>query len=262
MNGFNMEVDPTEDTEWNDILRAQGIIPEREPSPSEQIEEALQDAIAKQHENRLENKDLDELDALEDEEDEDFLNFYKQKRMKELNGLAAKAKYGSVYPVSKPEYQKEITECSNECFVFVHLTVSANTQCRLLSSLLHDLAQKYKEIKFVEIQGSRAIENYPDQNCPTILIYHNTNVVKQFITLTLLGGMSTRLSDLEDVLVSINAVAPNDRRLVKNRKHGSDSENETDEGDFDDDERKLRFKSKSLKQSKRTYDSDSDSDFN
>ena len=61
----------------NDILRKQGIIPEKPPSPTPMIEEALQEARRLAHENRLEGKDLDELAELEDEEDEDFLNQYR-----------------------------------------------------------------------------------------------------------------------------------------------------------------------------------------
>lgn len=61
----------------NDILRKHGIIPEKPPSPTPIIEEAILEAQRRAHENRLEDKDLDELDALEDEEDEDFLEQYR-----------------------------------------------------------------------------------------------------------------------------------------------------------------------------------------
>lgn len=76
---FNMqvEVNPNEDTEWNDILRQHGIIPEKPKDPEPLIQEALVEAEHKAHENRLEDKDLDELDELEDEEDERFLEQYR-----------------------------------------------------------------------------------------------------------------------------------------------------------------------------------------
>lgn len=41
------------------------------------IQEALLEARKQAHENRLENKDLDELEELEDEEDEAFLEQYR-----------------------------------------------------------------------------------------------------------------------------------------------------------------------------------------
>lgn len=61
----------------NDILRQHGIIPQKPPSPTPVIEEAILEAREREHENRLEDKDLDELDALEDEEDEEFLAKYR-----------------------------------------------------------------------------------------------------------------------------------------------------------------------------------------
>ena len=89
----NVPVDnPDADTEWsvtrfslplsltrhrNDILRERGIIPPKPPSPTPIIQEALREAQKEAHENRLENKDLDELDELEDEEDESFLDKYR-----------------------------------------------------------------------------------------------------------------------------------------------------------------------------------------
>lgn len=61
----------------NDILRKHGVIPEKPPSPTPMIEEALEQARTLAHENRLEGKDLDELAELEDEEDDDFLEQYR-----------------------------------------------------------------------------------------------------------------------------------------------------------------------------------------
>jgi hypothetical protein len=58
-------------------LRQHGIIPEKPPSPTPIIQEALEQARRLAHENRLEGKELDELDELEDDEDEEFLNSYR-----------------------------------------------------------------------------------------------------------------------------------------------------------------------------------------
>lgn len=61
----------------NDILRQKGIIPEKPQDPEPLIQEALVEAEQKAYENRLEDKDLEELDELEDEEDEAFLEQYR-----------------------------------------------------------------------------------------------------------------------------------------------------------------------------------------
>lgn len=64
----------------NDILRKHGVIPEKAPSPTPLIEEALAEARKQAHDNRLEDKGLDELDELEDDEDAKFLERYRYDR--------------------------------------------------------------------------------------------------------------------------------------------------------------------------------------
>lgn len=214
---MNVEVDPNEDTEWNDILRAHGIIPEKPPSPSTQIEEALEESIKKAHENRLENKTLDELDELEDEEDEEFLEFYRKKRINELQHQASKEKFGQLLTITKPEYTNEVTNASSDGnFVFLHIMYSGLPESKLLSGLFQRTAEKFRELKFVQIDARQINENYRPENCPTILIYNNTNVKKQYVTLRELGGTSTNLEDIEEVLVTVGAVKDSDQRLIKN----------------------------------------------
>lgn len=248
---IQVEVDPTEDTEWNDILREKGVIPQKEPDPTEQLEEALADAIAKQNENRLEDLDLDELDALEDDEDEDFLEIYKQKRLQEIKQLSSKEKFGSVLPISKPEWQKEVTDASKEHVVFVHLTCESQIQSRLLSVILRTAASKFKDIKFCEIEGRRAIEGYPDKNCPTILIYKDGDMLKQLITLLMLNGNDTSLKDVEKLLVDLNCINDKDKRLIINQNEDDDLQ----------DSHRLRFQKKSiLGKNKVSVDNESDED--
>ncbi|KAI3405306.2 PLP2 [Candida oxycetoniae] len=244
-----VEVDLDEDTEWNDILRAHGVIPEKPPSPTEQLEEALEEAVRKQHETRLDNKDLEELDELEDQEDEEFLNYYKQKRMAELKKLAEKKKFGSVLPVDKKEYNEQVTNASKETYVIVHLSLQSSLQSRLLSSLMVQMAAIFPELKFCDISAQRCIENYPESNCPTLIIYHNAQVQKQFITLTQLGGNATTLNDLEKVLVDVGAVKESDKRLIINKQEeedGGDGENGLQ------DARRLRFKRKPVREDTNT----------
>ncbi|KJZ74869.1 hypothetical protein HIM_05778 [Hirsutella minnesotensis 3608] len=220
--------DPNADTEWNDILRKHGVIPEKPPSPTPMIEEAILEGRRLAHENRLEGKDLDELDELEDLEDEDFLDKYRQKRMAELSNLQKKAIHGSVYPLSKPEYQREVTDASKNGPVLVNLTSSMgnNVESRVLSELWRQAAKEYGDVKFCEIRASQAIENYPDRNCPTILVYNNGDIVKQVVTLMTLGGTRTKMQHIDNILVEVGAVPETDMRVVKRRQAAEDAEEE------------------------------------
>ncbi|KAI0534148.1 thioredoxin-like protein [Xylaria digitata] len=217
--------DPNADTEWNDILRKHGIIPEKPPSPTPMIEEAILEGRRIAHENRLEGKELDELDALEDEEDEAFLEQYRQKRMQELNKLTKKSIHGSVYPISKPDYSREVTEASNNGPVFVNLTsaLGTNIESRVLSELWRQAAKEYGDIKFCEIRADKAIENYPDRNCPTILVYKNGDIAKQIVTLVTIGGVRTNMPQIDDLLVEVGAVDAKDMRVIKRKREAEDA---------------------------------------
>ncbi|TKA25987.1 hypothetical protein B0A50_05499 [Salinomyces thailandicus] len=211
--------DPNADTEWNDILRKHGVIPEKPPSPTPMIEEALTQARQLAHENRLEGKDLEELDELEDDEDEDFLNSYRAKRMNELSEIQHASVYGQVYPVQKPEYSRAVTEESAKAWVCVLLTSSSgmNTESRVMGEVWRELAGKWGDIKFCQMAADLCIEGYPDKNTPTVLVYRDTNIRRQIVTLAELKGPKTGVEDVEAVLLGLGALQHGDVRLKKKR---------------------------------------------
>jgi len=191
------------------------------------IEEALLEARRLAHENRLEGKDLDELDELEDLEDEEFLEQYRQRRLQELNALQRKSKHGSVYPITKPEYSREVTEASEEGPVFVNLTSSTgNVESRVLSELWRQAAREYADIKFCEMRASQAIEGYPEKNCPTILIYNKGDIVKQIVTLMTVGGVKMGMAEIDQLLIEVGAIRDNDMRVMKRMRDAEDAAEE------------------------------------
>ncbi|KAF2089829.1 Phosducin family protein [Saccharata proteae CBS 121410] len=208
--------DPNADTEWNDILRSKGIIPEKPPSPTPMIEEALTEARRLAHENRLEGKDLDELAELEDEEDEDFLEHYRQKRFAELSQIKNTSVYNQVYPLQKPDYAREVTEESNKAFVFVLLTSSeGNGESRIASELWTELARKFGDMKFCQIRANMCIEGYPERNTPTVLVYKDGDIKRQIVTLRELNGPHTTVEDFSRVLIDLGAIKHGDPRLER-----------------------------------------------
>ena len=80
---YNMQ-DPNEDTEWNDVLRAKGILPPKQKEveiSEDQIVNLVEQTVSKRTgENVVKNYEdmtLDELDEFEDEEDERVLLEYR-----------------------------------------------------------------------------------------------------------------------------------------------------------------------------------------
>lgn len=211
--------DPNADTEWNDILRKHGVIPEKPPSPTPMIQEALEEARRLAHENRLEGKDLDELAELEDEEDDDFLESYRQKRMAELSTIKTASVYNQVYHLQKPDYSKDVTEESKKAHVLVLLTSSqgTNTESRVLIEIWRELSKRFGDVKFCQMRADLCIEGYPDRNTPTVLIYKDGDIKRQIVTLAQLNGPRTSVQDMEKLLVDVGAVKLGDSRLQKKK---------------------------------------------
>ncbi len=210
----------------NDILRQHGIIPEKPPSPTPIIQEALESARRLAHENRLEGKDVDELAELEDDEDEDFLESYRQKRMAELSSTTQASIYNQVYHLQKPEYSKDVTEASHKAYVLVLLTSSqgTNTESRVLMEIWTIVSKRFGDVKFCQICADLCIEGYPDKNTPTVLVYKDGDIKKQLVTLRELGGVRTTAQDVERLLVDVGAVRQGDARL---KRKGEDNDGES-----------------------------------
>ncbi|KAJ3103693.1 hypothetical protein HDU97_009946 [Phlyctochytrium planicorne] len=201
-----------EDTEWNDALRERGIIPPKEAEITEEQIEAMMDKVikAKYGEKDIEDRTLDELDELEDEEDDRVLEEYRKKRMAEMNALASKEKYGTVVQISKPDYTVEVTEASKEVWVVVFLFQSPLPACRLIGAHLDTIARKYKATKFVKIVADQCIPNYPDKNCPTLLIYGDGDLRANLVGIEMMGGPNVTAKGLEVVLSTHRAIVLKD----------------------------------------------------
>ncbi|XP_043265878.1 viral IAP-associated factor homolog [Colletes gigas] len=202
--------DPNEDTEWNDILRKKGIIPEKEKEVTEDeildiVENTINEKTGRSL-NDLENKTLDELDELEDEEDEKVLLEYRKKRIAELKALAEKSKYGEVKEISGKDYLEEVNNAGEDIWVVLHLYKVGFPLCSLINNYLDNLARKFSATKFLKIISVTCIENWPDSNLPTIFIYHNGNMVQKFIGPLELRGIKLTEAELEWMLGEAGAV--------------------------------------------------------
>lgn len=197
---------PREKTEWEDALVKHKILKasERKITQDERDLKRLnyEDSLDKT-DIRLGNKSLEQLDELEDSEDEETLQIYRAKRLAELRKKQGAAKYGSLEQIIEAEYKKEVTEASAKgtgVFVVLHLFAYSKTECRLMNSALEVLAKKFPAVKFRKIVGGECIRGYPESRCPTLIIYHNGEILKQEVGLATFGGLKTSAETLEWVL--------------------------------------------------------------
>jgi hypothetical protein len=104
-----------ESTEFEDILREKGILPPKEDEKAKVLNELLDEAkeLAEANRDHLAEKNLDELDEVEDEyADSRTLDAYRRARVAQLREMALKNRFGRVYPLSRDDFKREVTDAS------------------------------------------------------------------------------------------------------------------------------------------------------
>lgn len=215
---------PNEDTEWNDVLRKKGIIPQKEKEieiTEEQIQEMVDEAVRKQMGGKtLDEMDLDELDEFEDEEDERVFAEIRAKRIAEMKAAAALAKFGSVLEISGQEYIQEVNKAGDGIWVILHLYKQGIPLCALLNQHIATLARKFPATKFIKSISNTCIPNYPDKNLPTFFIYKDGDMKSQLVGGVTFGGMNCTVDELEWMLHKQGAISsklerdPREKRFI------------------------------------------------
>lgn len=203
---------PNEDTEWNDALRRHGILPQKEGEVTEDqlitmVEETVQRKttglnVVKAYEDMT----LDELEELEDEEDERVLLQYRQQRIAEIQKVQQASKFGDVREISAQDYVDEVNKAGKGIWVVLHLYKSGIPLCTLVNQYLSQLAKKFPCTKFLKSVSTTCIPNYPDKHLPTIFVYHEEDMKKQFVGPLVYGGMNLKIDELEWMLAEAGAV--------------------------------------------------------
>ncbi|KAH1008920.1 viral IAP-associated factor homolog [Dendroctonus ponderosae] len=200
---------PNEDTEWNDILRAKGIIPPKEKEIlEEQIVSMLEETIEKKTQDgkKIEDLDLDELDELEDSEDEAVLLEYRQKRIAEMKALMEKSKFGYVGEISAQDYVNEVNRAGEGIWVVLHLYKQGIPLCALINEHMRNLAPRFPTVKFLKSISTTCIPNYPDRNLPTLFVYFEGDLKSKVVGPVEFRGPNLTLNEFEYLLGKAGAI--------------------------------------------------------
>lgn len=196
--------DPNADTQWNDVLRAKGIIPPKVNSSGElEITEdtvlgLIDHKIAEgKKEKNYEDMTIEEIDALEDDEDERVLQQIRQQRMAELQEKTKKGVFGDVREISAEDYKQQVNNAGEGVWVVLHLYKSGIPLCSLINQFFVRLSAKYPQIKFLKSVASVCIPNFPERNLPAIFCYYEGDLKTQLVGPLSFGGMNMKMADLE-----------------------------------------------------------------
>jgi len=236
--------DPNEDTEWNDLLRKRGIIPEKEPEVTEEaLAEMIEQSIAEKTgpEGRLGKLSLDELDEVEDDEDEALIIEFRRRRIAEMKAEMDKSKYGEVQEITAVDYVEKVNNAGEGIWVFLHLYKQGIPVCAQINQNLNVLARKYPQVKFLKAISTTCIPNFPDRNLPAVFVYNSGQMKRQFVALDF--GNKVTCDALEWILsrtggfksdLESDPRGPKVRDVMMSslRHKDSDDDNDSDEDDW------------------------------
>uniref|UniRef100_A0A2P2HZA3 Viral IAP-associated factor homolog n=1 Tax=Hirondellea gigas TaxID=1518452 RepID=A0A2P2HZA3_9CRUS len=176
--------DTNEDTEWNDILRAKGVLPPKEPEVTEEaiaemIEQTIQDKQSA--EGRLGGLSLEQLEEVEDDEDDALILEFRKRRLEEMMKDAKLAKFGEVLEISGVDFVDQVNKAGPGIHVFLHLYKQGIPQCTLINQHFTVLAAKFPKAKFIRSISTTCIPNFPDRNLPAVFVYYEGTAKRQFI---------------------------------------------------------------------------------
>lgn len=66
----------------------------------------------------------------------------------------------------------------------------------LINQYFTRLAQKFPSAKFLKSVSTTCIPNYPDRHLPTIFVYHEEDMKKQFVGPLVFGGMNLKIDGM------------------------------------------------------------------
>lgn len=297
-------IDYSADTEFNDALRRHGIIPPKE-SNKDGSRSPSPPPLRPASPTLSEELDLEDLDINRDDRvrREDLERAIEERKLRERDQLG-KRKFGRVYPIGKVDYKREVTEASNEelpgepegwgtgvvCVLFKDTV----PESKKLMPIIQELAALYPSTKFVSIVSDHCIENYPDKNVPTMIIYRKGQMMGQVVGLGAMNGMNATLRDVERVLFAFRGIDFHNKVgyeagssssqfasrsdaatpfSTKDRNRARDSDDSQDDDDDDEDENEdptmvgggrrsgIRRGGGGGSAAKKKADEDSDSDF-
>lgn len=236
--------DPNLDTEWNAILRKHDLIP---PKPgtmgeftNEELREMVQEVIQEELEGKpLDKMSLDELTEREDDkevrDDDRELERMRKQRIIEmiLERERRRQTFGELLDLTKEGFKAEVCQAPKDVWVVVHMYQERIKLCRLLNVRLAQLAAKQKHTKFMKIIATDCVTNFPDRNCPSILVYCNDVLKKQWMGQQNFEEAKLTLEGIEKLLMSIGALKATKEALETKKSKDAKEKKATKE--YDDD---------------------------
>lgn len=184
-------------SEWEDIhVKLGNYLPREKEVSSEEI---YKESIEKEAQKDINaGKSLEQLNIEREEnldsDDDEVLKAYQEKRLAELKEYASKPKYGRVIELRRQDYKDQVNNAPKGVWVVILLYQNPIIDSKIMEQIWEDLAKKYVLVKFMKIVANNCIEGIQEQNIPGVIIYHDGQLVRQFIPAPVFFGGKGKIS--------------------------------------------------------------------
>ena len=110
-------------------------------------------------------------------------------------------------PLSRADYTAEVNRAGEGVGVVVFLSKPRHYLSAYTLVMLEQLARKFCDVKFLQIESTECIPDYPDRNLPTLFVYRDDDLLAQCIGPAAFGGPSFGIDDVEWELSQAGIVA-------------------------------------------------------
>lgn len=190
-------------TEWDDIHRRLGNLPplaETNPKVAAFFGEEMHDPCTDRTCDSSGTGDDDGNNGGcggEDEDDAAELEHIRAARLRQLKKEACSGRFGNVVEIAQSDFVTEVNHAGEGVGVVLLLYKRGHYGSNFMLVILERLASKFRDVKFLKIISVECIPGYPDKNLPTILVYRDDDMLRQWVGTRTFGGSSYGMDDVE-----------------------------------------------------------------
>lgn len=195
-----------ETTQFDDELIKRGIISHeqaiyRKGATAEEAQR-LASAAASQAEPLPPPEQTRDSDSDDEFLDDEFLERYRSQRIQEMSSAKKKGSFGQVVPISRSSWRHEVNQASEKAWVVVCLLSNGDSdRTVLMERAMNELAPEYSHVKFVTIVSDQAVQNWPEENLPSLFLYRDGKMKHELVRLSQTLDTEGLVEELEELSI-------------------------------------------------------------
>lgn len=163
----------------------------------------------------------DNKDEGDSSDDEQFMEWYKQKRILEIQQKYAsrweKVAFGDIVELDQSNFIEAVENEKEFVTVIIHVYDDDTPACATVNGCMKILSSKYKTVKFckINVKVANMSSNFIENGLPTIIVYKGNLLIGNYVRISDILGEDFFAPDLEEFLIGYG-VLPSKHEITQN----------------------------------------------